>query len=148
MQQPQVEPIHRDRPRSRFDATLIFAMVVAVLGLYVGQPFLVLLGILGAGYSWFNNAKQYLIYTDSLVIVYGRPRVKVIRFPEISHLEMLVIPIGNRLRVRLVNGKRIMVMVQDLEEFQARLGEALEKFNSTYSGQNIVDQESDSPTPY
>ena len=123
-------------------------MVIAVLGLYTGQLFLLLLGILGAGFSWLNNAKQYLIYTDSLVIVYGRPRVKVIRFPEISHLDMLVTPMGSRLRVRLVAGKRIMIAVQDMEEFQARLDEALKTFNETYNDPNIVDQEPDSPTPY
>ena len=132
---------------------MILAGIVAFLGFFNlvqgdGINLWLVLGVVGFGFSWLTNPKQYLIYTNSLVIVYGRPRVKVIRFPEISHLEMLVIPIGNRLRVRLVNGKRIMVMVQDLEEFQARLDEALEKFNSTYSGQNIVDQESDSPTPF
>ena len=148
MQQPQVEPLHRDRPRTRFNATLIFAMVIAVLGLYTGQLFLVLLGILGAGFSWFTNAKQYLIYTDSLVIVYGRPRVKVIRFPEISNLEMLVTPVGSRLRVRTVSGKRLMIAVQDMEEFQTRLDEALKNFNETYHDRNIVDQEPDNPTPY
>ena len=148
MQQPQVEPLHRDRPRARFNATLIFAIVIAGLGLYSGQLFLVLLGILGAGFSWFNKAKQYLIYTDSLVIVYGRPRVKVIGFPEISQLDMLVTPMGSRLRVSLLSGKRIMIAVQDMEEFQTRLDDALGKFNETYNERNIVDQEPDSPTPY
>ena len=146
--QPQVQPLHSDRPRSRFNATLIFALVIAVIGLFSNQFFLVLLGIIGAGFSWFTNAKQYLIYTNSLVIVYGRPRVKVISFPEISHLEMLVIPMGNRLRVRLVNGKRIMIAVQNMEEFQARLDDAMEKFNGSYNERNIIDQESDRTTPY
>ncbi len=146
--QPQVQPLHSDRPRSKFNATLIFALVIAVIGLVSGATFLVILGLIGAGFSWFTNAKQYLIYTNSLVIVYGRPRVKVIPFPEISHLEMLVIPMGNRLRVRLVNGKRIMITAQDMDEFQTRLDEALEKFNSTFDPQNIIDQVPEDPRPY
>ena len=148
MEQPQDQPLHGDSPRSRFNATLIFGLVIAVIGLVSSAPFLVILGLIGAGFGWFTNAKRYLIYTNALVIVYGRPRVKAISFPEIADLEMLVTPMGNRLRVRLVNGKRIMITVQNTEEFQTRLDEALEKFNSTYNEQNIIDQESDRPTPY
>ena len=148
LQPPQVQPLHMDKPRSKFNATLIFALVIAVLGLVTSAPFLLILGLIGAGFSWFTSARQYLIYTDSLVIVYGQPRVKVIRFPEISHLEMLVTPMGSRLRVRLVKGNRIMIAVQDMEEFQTRLDEALKTFNETYNDRNILEQESDKPTPY
>ena len=80
--------------------------------------------------------------------MYGRPRVKVIPYPEISHLEMLVMPMGNRLRVRMVSGKRLLVTVSDVDEFRARLDDALEKFNGTYGERSIVEQDPQDPTPY
>ena len=109
------------------------------------------LGIAVAAFSWFTNAKQYLVYQNALVVMYGRPRVKVIPYPDISHLEMLVMPTGNRLRVRLVSGKRLVVTVSDIDEFRARLDDALEKFNGSYGEQKIiepVEQEPQDPRPY
>ena len=92
MEQPQEQPLHWDGPKSKFNITLIFSLVVAVIGLATGATFLLLLGLLGAAMNWFTNAKRYLIYTNSLVVVYGRPRVKVIPYTDISHLEMLSCP--------------------------------------------------------
>ena len=148
MEQPQVQPLHMDTPRSRLNVTLILGVVVAVIGLASTNLFLIILGLIGAGFSWFTNAKQYLIYTNALVIVYGRPRVKAFPFPEISHLEMLVLPMGNRLRVRLVNGRRIVVAAQNIEEFRDRLDEAMEKFNSTYQPPQLQDESQENTTPY
>lgn len=137
-----------DTPRGRLNITLILSVVVAVIGLVGWNPILIILGLIGGGFSWFTNAKQYLIYTNALVIVYGRPRVKVFQFPEISHLEMLVLPMGNRLRVRLVNGRRIVVAAQNIEEFRDRLEEAMENFNSTYQPPQLQDESQENTTPY
>ena len=157
MAQPREQPLHWDKPKTKYNLTLIFSIVVALIGLVTGATFLLLLGLVGAAMNWFTTAKEYLIYENALVVMYGRPRVKVIPYPEISHLELLVMPMGNRLRVRLVSGKRLVVTVSDVEEFQVRLDEALEKFNGTYGqsqsqsqGQIIdqVDQEPQDQTPY
>lgn len=137
-----------DSPKSKLNITLIFALVVAVIGLATGQTFLLLLGLIGAGLNWFTSPKQFQIYQNALVIVYGKPRVKAIPFPEISHTEILVLPMGSRLRVRLVNGKRVLVAVENIEEFRVRLDEALEKFNGTYGERALSDQEPENPTPY
>ena len=140
MEEPQAQPIHWDSPKSKFNATLIFALVVAVIGLFTQQTFLVLLGLVGAGFNWFTNPKQFLIYENVLVVVYGKPRTKVVSYQDISHLELLVTPIGNRLRVRLINGKRMMVPVQDIDTFQAKLEEAMEKFQGTYDERKTIDK--------
>ena len=150
-QQPEEQPLHWDKPKSKYNLTLIFSLVVAVIGLATGATFLLILGLIGAGMNWFTTAKQYMIYKNALVVMYGRPRVKVIPYPDISHLEMLVMPTGNRLRVRLVSGKRLVVTVSDIDEFRARLDDALEKFNGTYGEQKMIDQveqEPQDPTPY
>ena len=148
MDQQQNQPIHWDTPRSGVNLTLVIALLAVVAGMFWLGIQLVIIGLAFAAYSWFTNAKRYLIYETALVIVYGRPRVKVFRFPEISHLEMLVLPTGNRLRVRLVNGRRVMVAAKNIDEFRDRLDEALEKFGGTYQRQQLQDEGPENSTPY
>ena len=133
MQQSQEQPLHWDNHRTNLNLTFIFALIVAVIGI-LGQPVLFVIGIGVAIYSWLTNPKQYLIYRDALVIVYGRPRVKAYPFQEISHLETLSLPMGERLRVRMVNGSRIMLLTKDTDTFRAKLDEALEAFHGEQRG--------------
>ena len=123
-------PIYWDNHRGMFNFSLIFALVVAMLGLFSGQGLMVFAGLGVAAYTWFTTAKRYMIYENALVIEYGRPRVKAIDFSTISHVEMLSLGVGDRLRVVLLNGKRIMVMARDLEAFQKKLDEALEGYQN------------------
>ena len=152
MDQPENQPLHWDRPRASFSIGLMIGLAGILVGFIImvsgGQPVIFIVGLALTGFNWFTNAKQYLIYTDTLVIVYGRPRVKAFPFSEISHLVMLELPIGPRLRVHLVNGRRIVITVQNVEDFRDRLDEALEKFNGTYQGQSLPGEEPESPTPY
>ncbi len=146
----QEQPLHWDNHRTNLNLTFIFALIVAVIGI-LGQPVLFVLGIGVAIYSWLTNPKQYLIYRDALVIVYGRPRIKSYPFQEISHLETLSLPIGERLRVRMVNGRRIMVLTKDPDTFRAKLDEALDAFHGEqrgidYAKENELDTAIDTPT--
>ena len=140
MQQTQEEPLHWDNHRTNLNLTFIFALIVAVIGI-IGQPVLFVIGIGVAIYSWLTNPKQYLIYRDALVIIYGRPRVKSYPFQEMSHLELLTLPIGDRLRIRMTNGKRLMLLTKDTETFRAKLDEALDAFHGGQRGTDY-DQES------
>ena len=152
MEQQQNQPIFWDSPRASLSLGLIIGLVLTAVGLIFvvqgGSPFLFIVGLLLAAFNWFTNAKQYLIYTDAMVIVYGRPRVKAFPFAEISHSVLLELPIGARLRVHLVNGRRIIISTQNVEEFRDRLDEALGKFNDTYQGQTMPGEEPENPTPY
>lgn len=146
----QEQPLHWDNHRTNLNLTFIFALIVAVIGI-LGQPVLFVLGIGVAIYSWLTNPKQYLIYRDALVIVYGRPRIKSYPFQEISHLETLSLPIGERLRVRMVNGRRIMLLTKDPDTFRAKLDEALDAFHGEqrgidYAKENELDTAIDTPT--
>ena len=146
----QAQPLHWDNHRTNLNLTFIFALIVAVIGI-LGQPVLFVLGIGVAIYSWLTNPKQYLIYRDALVIIYGRPRIKAYPFQEISHLETLSLPIGERLRVRMVNGRRIMLLTKDSDTFRAKLDEALDAFHSEqrgtdYAKENELDTGIDTPT--
>jgi len=133
MQQTQEEPLHWDNHRTKLNLTFIFALVVTVIGI-LGQPPLFVIGAGVAIYSWLTTPKQYLIYRDSLVIIYGRPRIKLYPFQDMAHLELLTLPIGDRLRVRMVNGSRIMLLTKDSDTFRAKLDEALEAFHGGQGG--------------
>ena len=152
MEQPPIQPIHYDSPRASVSLGLMIGLVLVAVGFLflvrTGEPFLFIVGLCLAAFNWFTNAKQYQIYTDTLVIVYGRPRVKAFPFSEISHLVLLELPIGARLRVHMTNGRRIIISTQNVEEFRDRLEEAMGKFNDTYQGQRLPGEEPENPTPY
>ena len=114
--------------------TLVLAMGIAVYGLVVQQFLMGLAGLAIAAYTWLTRPRRYLIYPTHLVIQYGVPRVKVIPFGEISHLETLTLAIGDRLRVVMLNGRRMMIMARDLDTFREKLDTALEAFHGTDSG--------------
>lgn len=133
----QPEPIHSDQHRSRWNITLIFALAVAVLGvangIAAGWP-LMLLGLAMAAFSWLTTPRAYFIYRDALVIAYGTPRTKAIPFAEISHLELLALPIGERLRLRLLSGRREMLIPRDNAVFQQHLERALSDYSAQQGG--------------
>ena len=154
MEQPEPQPIYADGPKPGLNITLILALVVVVLGLLDAMngsfPILLILGLVVVAFNWFTTAKQYLIYENALVVVYGRPRVKAVPFDGISHVELLELPMGARLRVRMHNGGRIMITTQNIEEFRDRLDEALARFNDTYQPppQLSGEEPDNSATPY
>lgn len=139
MQPAREQPVHWDQHRSNFNLTLIFALAVAVLGLFSQNFLLVAVGIAMAAYSWLTTPRQYLIYRDALVIVYGQPRSKPIPFAEISHLETLALPMGERLRIRMITGKREMLAAKDPDTFRSRLDEALNRYNGDQQGPEYVE---------
>ena len=130
--QSEAQPLYTDYHRVSVNLTMIFALAVAALGLFSGNPMLLFAGIGVAAYTWFTSPRRYLIYENALVIEYGRPRVKVIDFSNISHLEMLTLGISERLRVVLNNGRRTMVMSKNLETFRGKLDEALERYQNQH----------------
>ena len=132
--------MHWDNHRVSLNLTLYLALGVVVVGFLSGPAIqLIVIGLAVLAWTWFTTPKQYLIYTDALVIVYGRPRVRMIPFPQLSHIERLSLPIGDRLRIRLVSGRRIMLSMKDTETFHDRLDEALDSFHGIHS--------SERPTP-
>ncbi len=138
----QQQPLHMDRHRSSFNVTLIFALAVVVLGLINQGPqglLFVLLGVGFAAYTWLTTPREYLIYADALVIKYGTPRVRPIPFASISHLETLALPMGERLRIRMTDGKRTFLMAKDHDTFRQRLEEALGIYHQAQGGGEWVE---------
>jgi hypothetical protein len=146
-QQQRVQPIYWDRHRARINVTLVLAVGFVVLGLFSADPTVLLVGLVVAAYTWLTTPRQYLIFTNALVVVYGRPRTKVVPFSEISHPELLVMPMGQRLRVRLASGGRMWILARQPEEFRDRLDEALRDYNGAEQSGEIVEEDQDDPAP-
>ena len=139
MAQQQENPIHWDQHASRWNLTLIFSVIVAVLGIVMQAPLLIILGLGMAGYSWLTTPRQFLLYRDCMVIVYGIPRSRTISFAEISHIELLAMPLGERLRIRMVSGNRLMLMMKDPGAFRGHLEDALARYHGEQSGAAYVE---------
>ena len=138
--------MHSDNHRGSLNLTLYLALGVVVVGFLSGPAIqLIVIGLGVLAWTWFTTPKQYLIYTDSLIIVYGRPRVRMIPFSQLSHVERLSLPIGDRLRIRLVSGRRIMLSMRDTETFHDRLDEALDNFHGIHSSERPM-PEDETPT--
>ena len=149
MADQQENPIYWDQHATKWNLTLIFSLVVIVLGFIMSGGFLlVILGVVMAAYSWLTTPRQFLLYRDSMVIVYGMPRTRVISFAEISHVELLALPFGERLRIRMISGSRMMLMMKDPGAFRAHLEDALAHYHGEQSGVSfatatLVDRETD-----
>ena len=134
METPREEPLYWDSNRRPTAVLFIIASVTAVLGLFQwqssGDPTLLILGMGVSAYSWLTNAKSYLIFRERMVIIFGAPRKRIIPFDQISHVEFLSLPtMGDRVRVRMISGRAIMLQTKDTEAFHDRLDDALNDFH-------------------
>ena len=138
MAEQQENPIYWDQHASRWNLTLIFSLVVAVLGLMTGF-LLTALGLAMGAYSWLTTPRQYLLYRDRMTIVYGMPRTRNVSLAEVSHSEVLAMPFGQRLRMVMLAGNRMMLSMRDPMAFHHQLEEALARYKGEQTGENFVD---------
>ena len=130
--------MHSDRHRSSFNLTLILALGVAAVGLFEGGVLLVV-GLTVAAFSWLTTPSQYAIFNDRLMIAYGRPRVRHIPFRQVNEVDLLSLPIGNRLRLRLHTGRALFIQPLDPDQFQAKLESALDSYRGHQGGEDLVE---------
>ena len=118
--------------------TLILSIVVTVIGvisLDSGGLILVVVGLAVAAFSWLTTPSQYAVFNDRLIIYYGKPRVRHVLFQRIEHLELLSLPIGSRLRVRLEGGRFLFIQPRDAEEFESKFQVALDSYRRDHPGE-------------
>lgn len=133
MEDPQQSQlIYWDKHRIPINLTILFSLGVAVLGFFQQELVLIIAGIAVGLYSWFNTPRQYRIYQDALVIMYGTPRSRTIHFSNISQLEMRQLATPDRLRVWQVRGRRVVLMARDPEAFHDHLQQALDDFRRAH----------------
>ena len=136
-QAQQNQPLYWDKHRIPVNLTLILALGIAAWGAggtfglwdMGGNPSIIfVLGIGVAIYTWVTSPRIYLVYADSLCVVYGKPRVKIIHFSNIAAVEMGSLATPDRLRVRPIKGRRQILLAKDPEAFYEQLESALNAF--------------------
>ena len=93
---------------------------------------ILILGIGVAAYTWLFTPRSYGVYADRLVIAYGRPRVKAMRFSDIDTVELGSMASLDRLRVRPLRGRRQSIRVRDVDTFYEHLESALNAFRTAH----------------
>lgn len=93
---------------------------------------ILILGIGVAAYTWLFTPRSYGVYADRLVIAYGRPRIKAMRFSDIDTVELGSMASLDRLRVRPLRGRRQSIRVRDVDTFYEHLEGALNAFRKAH----------------
>ena len=88
--------------------------VVVLLGLGAGL----------AGGHWFLAARRYEIYEEGVAVVFGKPRVRMVRYPEISDIEVIKHALGTELRLVLAQGGVVRIYPLHPREFHENLERA------------------------
>ena len=146
IEQTPNQPLYVAKDRVPFNLTLILALGIAawgVLGMFElipppGNPtMIIILGIGVSAYTWLFTPREYLVYSDSLCVAYGRPRVKVMHFSNIATVEMGSLATMDQLRIRPVKGRRQPIRVRDPEGFFDELEAALNAYRAAHPEENM-----------
>ena len=89
---------------------------------------LVLVGLGVGAYSWLTSPRQYRVYSDALVIMFGMPRQRTIHFSDIREVVLDRGFMGDPLRVYTVNRRRVPLQVREPEEMHRYLDSAVKDF--------------------
>ena len=157
MQQTHNQPLYWAKDRVPFNLTLVLALGIALWGILgtieiippPGNPTMII--ILGVGvslYTWLFTPREYLVYEDSLCIAYGKPRVKMMHFSNISVVEMGSLYALDQLRVRPVRGRRQSIRVRDPDTFFDHLETALNAYRDAHPEENLDFQITGRPMPH
>ena len=89
---------------------------------------LVLVGLGVGAYSWLTSPRQYRVYSDALVIMFGMPRQRTIHYSDIREVVLDRGFMGDPLRVYTVNRRRVPLQVREPEELHRYLDQAVKDF--------------------
>ena len=143
MEQPQ--PLFTERHVTSLNITLMLGIAFVFLGTFSDAGLIrphdfIVIGLGAAAYSWLTTPSSYGVYTDRLVVFYGRPRIRHVLFEDIDHIDVLKFSFGNRMWVRVKNGKRIVIQPKSLEEFQEKFKEAMDSHLGGRTDQSPVEE--------
>ena len=112
-----------------------------------GSAWLLVIVGLGVGaYSWLTSPRQYRVYSDALIIMFGTPRRRTIHFSDIREVVLDRGFMGDPLRVYTTNRRRIPLQVREPEEMHRYLDGAVKEFwrdNPQYAPPPSEDGESE-----
>ena len=134
MAEQQYQPLYSAKEKSPINFMLILGLGAAVADILIsgGISGLFVVGLGVATYSWFTSPTNYTLYSDRLLISYGRPRVRHVMFENIEGVDNLVVPLsGPRLRVREFRGRGVWLTPRDPDTFMEQFRIAMEAFQGT-----------------
>ena len=97
-----------------------------------GAWLLIVVGLGVGAYSWLTSPRQYRVYSDALIIMFGTPRRRTIHFSDIREVVSDRGFMGDPLRVYTMNRRRIPLQVREPEEMHRYLDGALADFRRAY----------------
>ena len=97
-----------------------------------GAWLLIVVGLGVGAYSWLTSPRQYRVYSDALIIMFGTPRRRTIHFSDIREIASDRGFMGDPLRVYTNNRRRIPIQVREPEEMHRHLDSALADFRRAY----------------
>jgi hypothetical protein len=97
-----------------------------------GALLLIVVGLGVGAYSWLTSPRQYRVYSDALIIMFGTPRRRTIHFSDIREVVSDRGFMGDPLRVYTMNRRRIPLQVREPEEMHRYLDSALADFRRAY----------------
>ena len=97
-----------------------------------GAWLLIVVGLGVGAYSWLTSPRQYRVYSDALIIMYGMPRRRTIHFSDIREVVSDRGFMGDPLRVYTMNRRRVPLQVREPEEMHRYLDGALADFRRAY----------------
>lgn len=97
-----------------------------------GAFLLIVVGLGVGAYSWLTSPRQYRVYSDALIIMFGTPRRRTIHFSDIREVVSDRGMMGDPLRVYTMNRRRIPLQVREPEEMHRHLDSALADFRRAY----------------
>lgn len=97
-------------------------------GFLQGPVLLIIVGLGVGAYSWLTSPRQYRVYPDALVIMYGMPRNRRLHFSQIREVANDRNFMGDPLRVYTSNRRRIPIQVHEPDAFYDYLQPALDDF--------------------
>ncbi len=142
------ELIYSEEHRSTFLSHFMWylgllLLVAAVLSLAFGSGswtnrsfdvvVLLALGLLLAGGHWLMAPRRYEVYEGGLAVVYGRPRVRLVRYPEISNIEVISHPLGTEIRIHLTQGGVLGLHPLHPRQFHENLESAWQRNRGSWS---------------
>ena len=145
------DPIYTEQHRSTFLSNFLWYLgllliLVALLsfvpplgsGSFASRSFdvavLLLLGVALAGGHWLLAPRRYEVYEEGLVVVFGRPRVRLVRYPEVSDIEVRQHALGTELRLILSHGGMVRIYPLHPREFHENLEKAWRRNQGGWPG--------------
>ena len=101
------------------------AIGVVIFGLWTGELFLAALGLVVGAVYWFTTPRHYHITSESLVVMYGQPRILVVPFDAIFDVNIVRVPLTSGIFIRRVNKAGVIIRPKDMEGFVGQLWTAL-----------------------